>query len=83
MTSLVDFTDKTAVVNALKARHKLLSMAYRIGWKAVYNHFEIDHKLQGETRETVEDVFGEEMDSEIKIPNYKIGYTLKPVTACY
>ena len=72
MTTFVDMNSKTdKAVNGIKGRLKLLSMTYRIGWKAVYDHFEIDHKSQGETRKTVEQFFGEELDSDIEILNYK------------
>ena len=70
MCSIIEFKDKTNLVYALKGGHKLLSMAYHIGWRTVYKHFDIDHKSQRETRKTVDDVFGEEMDSDIEIPNY-------------
>ena len=52
-------------VYALKARLKMMVLASRIGWRAVYKHFNIDHKCQGETRKKIEDVFGEDMDSDI------------------
>ena len=62
-------TDKTVL--AIKSRLKLLMLAYKMGWKAVYEHFDIDHKTQGETKKTIEDVYGEELDSDIEIINYK------------
>ena len=62
-------TDKTTL--AVKSRLKLLMMAYKMGWKAVYEHFEIDHKTLGETKKTIEDVYGEELGSDIEIINYK------------
>ena len=67
----------TFVVWIIK-RLKLLSMVYQIGWKAVYDHFEIDHQTQGETRKSVEDVYGEELDSDIEILNYKGPKTNRP-----
>ena len=71
MAAMVDMDKKDKVVYGIKGRLKLLSMAYRIGWKAVYSHFEIDYKAKGETRKKVEQVFGEELDSDIEITNYK------------
>ena len=42
MASMVDMDKKDKVVYGINGRLKLLSMAYRIGWKVVYSHFEID-----------------------------------------
>ena len=72
LTTTVDFKSKTdKTVLAIKSRLKLLMLAYKMGWKAVYEHFEIDHKSQGETKRTIVDVYGEELDSDIEIINYK------------
>ena len=51
MTSLIDMEDKAdKAVLAIKSRLKLLSLAVKVGWKTVYDHFEIDHHAAGETR---------------------------------
>ena len=65
LCSMVNMDNTTAIVYALKARLKMMVLASRIGWRAVYKHFNIDHKCQGETRKKIEDVFGEDMDSDI------------------
>ena len=44
MTELIDMSSKTdKAVLAVKSGLKLLALAVKIGWKAVYEHFEIDH----------------------------------------
>ena len=80
---MVNLDHKSDIVYALKSRLKMMVLAGRIGWKAVYKHYDIDHKCQGESRKKIADVFGEDLDSDIELINYKVGYTSKPYTYGY
>ena len=83
LISIIKFDEENKLVFALKSRLKMMTLAFRMGWKAVYKQFDIDHKTQGETRHNIEKVFSEELDSDIELINYKVGYTQRPYTYGY